>query len=146
MQNEFRLVISSKSVNEGFARVVVSAFAAPLDPTLEELAKLSGVEVSEVVEALNVSFPPISLTCSEDEKGGQFDIPTPSPDEEITNELSVRQLLMRLEPKDRKLIYLRYFKNLTQVQTAEILGMKQVQVSRREKKLLGIMRKMLEEF
>ena len=116
------------------------------EPTLEELAKLSGVEVSEVVEALNVSFPPISLTCSEDEKGGQFDIPTPSPDEEITNELSVRQLLMRLEPKDRKLIYLRYFKNLTQVQTAEVLGMKKVQVSRREKKLLGIMRKMLEEF
>ena len=38
MQNEFRLTVSSKSVNEGFARVVVSAFAAPLDPRLEELA------------------------------------------------------------------------------------------------------------
>ena len=48
MQNEFRLVISSKSVNEGFARVVVSAFAAPLDPTLEELADLK-TAVSEAV-------------------------------------------------------------------------------------------------
>lgn len=48
MQNEFKLVISSKSVNEGFARVVVSAFAAPLDPTLEELADLK-TAVSEAV-------------------------------------------------------------------------------------------------
>ena len=48
MQNEFRLTVSSKSVNEGFARVVVSAFAAPLDPTLEELADLK-TAVSEAV-------------------------------------------------------------------------------------------------
>ena len=36
--NEFRLTLDARSVNEGFARVAVSAFAAPLDPTLEELA------------------------------------------------------------------------------------------------------------
>ena len=48
MQNEFRLTVSSKSVNEGFSRVVVSAFAAPLDPTLEELADLK-TAVSEAV-------------------------------------------------------------------------------------------------
>ena len=33
--NEFRLTLDARSVNEGFARVAVSAFAAPLDPTLE---------------------------------------------------------------------------------------------------------------
>ena len=38
--NEFRLTLDARSVNEGFARVAVSAFAAPLDPTLEELADL----------------------------------------------------------------------------------------------------------
>ena len=48
MENEFRLTISGKSINEGFARVVVSAFAAPLDPTLEELADLK-TAVSEAV-------------------------------------------------------------------------------------------------
>lgn len=48
MENEFRLVISSKSVNEGFARVVVSSFITPLDPTLEELADLK-TAVSEAV-------------------------------------------------------------------------------------------------
>ena len=48
MENEFRLTVSSKSVNEGFARVVVSAFITPLDPTLEELADLK-TAVSEAV-------------------------------------------------------------------------------------------------
>lgn len=48
MENEFRLTVNSKSVNEGFARVVVSAFITPLDPTLEELADLK-TAVSEAV-------------------------------------------------------------------------------------------------
>lgn len=46
--NEFRLTLDSKSVNEGFARVVVSAFITPLDPTLEELSDLK-TAVSEAV-------------------------------------------------------------------------------------------------
>lgn len=46
--NEFRLTIDSKSINEGFARVAVSAFVAALDPTLEELADLK-TAVSEAV-------------------------------------------------------------------------------------------------
>lgn len=46
--NEFRLTVDSKSINEGFARVVVSAFVTPLDPTLEELADLK-TAVSEAV-------------------------------------------------------------------------------------------------
>lgn len=46
--NEFRLTIDGKSINEAFARVSVSAFAAQLDPTLEELADLK-TAVSEAV-------------------------------------------------------------------------------------------------
>lgn len=43
--NEFRLTLDARSVNEGFARVAVSAFAAPLDPTLEELGGLENRRV-----------------------------------------------------------------------------------------------------
>lgn len=46
--NEFRLTLDSKSINEGFARVAVSAFVSFLDPTLEELADLK-TAVSEAV-------------------------------------------------------------------------------------------------
>ena len=47
------------------------------------------------------------------------------------------------EEKDKKLIKLRYYENKTQMQTAEMLGMTQVQVSRREKKILQAMREKL---
>lgn len=46
--NEFRLTVDSKSVNEAFARVVVSSFVTPLDPTLEEIADIK-TAVSEAV-------------------------------------------------------------------------------------------------
>lgn len=46
--NEFKLTVDSKSINESFARVVVSAFVTPLDPTLEEIADLK-TAVSEAV-------------------------------------------------------------------------------------------------
>ena len=46
--NEFKLVVDSKSINESFCRMVVSAFAGPLDPTIEELTDLK-TAVSEAV-------------------------------------------------------------------------------------------------
>lgn len=46
--NEFKLTVDSRSINESFARVVVSAFVTPLDPTLEEIADLK-TAVSEAV-------------------------------------------------------------------------------------------------
>lgn len=46
--NEFKLTFDSKSVNEAFARVVVSSFASQLDPNLEEIADVK-TAVSEAV-------------------------------------------------------------------------------------------------
>ena len=46
--NEMRLVIDSKSMNEGFSRAAVAAFAALLDPTVEELSDIK-TAVSEAV-------------------------------------------------------------------------------------------------
>lgn len=114
------------------------------EPTISELSQISGLGVEEVIEALNVSLPPVSLTESADDGGGEFDIPTDSHDEEITNSLSVRQLMQSLEERDRRLIYLRYFQEKTQTEVAKALDMTQVQVSRREKKLLLMMRQSLE--
>jgi RNA polymerase sporulation-specific sigma factor len=76
-----------------------------------------------------------------DEDGdSQADLPTDPPDEDITDRLALRQVLSELSTKDRELIHLRYFKNMTQTAAAKKLGMTQVQVSRREKKLLTYMR------
>lgn len=107
------------------------------EPTVSQLAELSGADEESVALALNVSCAPMSLTEVGEDGTRQIDIPTEPPDEEITERLSLRQALASLENKDRQLIYLRYFKSLTQTQTARVLSMTQVQVSRREKKILG---------
>ena len=112
------------------------------EPTIAELSKLSGESEADVSEALCVSQPLLSLTSGDDDEG-QTDIPTESPDESITDLLALRQIMAQLEAKDRALLELRYFKGLTQSKTAKALGMTQVQVSRREKKLLNYMREEL---
>ncbi len=112
------------------------------EPTIAELSQLSGADESDVSEALCVSQPLLSLTSADDDEG-QTDIPTESPDESITDLLALRQIMSRLAQNDRVLLELRYFKGLTQSKTAKALGMTQVQVSRREKKLLNYMREEL---
>lgn len=64
--------------------------------------------------------------------------------EELLNHLLLEQLLEELGESERRLIRMRYFENMTQVQVAGILGISQVQVSRTEKKILQGMRKSLE--
>ena len=59
--------------------------------------------------------------------------------------ISIENIISQLDDTEKKLIELRYFKNLTQSRTADILGMTQVQVSRKEKKLLLKMREKLME-
>lgn len=111
------------------------------EPGIAELAELSGVSTEEVSEALCVLQPVMSLTSGEDDS--QIDIPSDAPDEAIVDTLALRQVMKALEAQDRALLELRYFRELTQAKTAKALGMTQVQVSRREKKLLSMLRKEL---
>lgn len=107
------------------------------EATVSELAELVGCSPEEAAEAIEANMPAISLTDnSDEEEGGQIDIAAASPDYELVDILSLRQALQSLSEPDRKLIYCRYFRDMTQSDTAKVLGMTQVQVSRREKKLL----------
>lgn len=111
------------------------------EPTVNELAELTNSDPEDVAEALAVNMPPLSLTSSsEDDEGAQIDVAAPAPDSTLVDILSLRQALSALDEEDRKLLYCRYFKDMTQTKTAEALGMTQVQVSRREKKLLMLLR------
>lgn len=113
------------------------------EPTISELAALLEVTEESVTEALCAASPVVSLTIGEEEGGGQSDIPVDSPEEQITEKLSVIKAVSDLDEKDRMLIKLRYYEGKTQTQTAKMLGMTQVQVSRREKKILEVLRKEL---
>lgn len=84
------------------------------EPTLSELGKKLDTDECAIAEALSVSLPPVSLTDSSEEGGGQIDVAAPSPDIEIGDTVALRQVLEMMEPKDRELIFLRYYKNFTQ--------------------------------
>lgn len=115
------------------------------EPTVSEISKAAGLSVEEVSEAICVMQPVVSLTRETDDGDEIMDIPVDAPDVRITDSIALSQALEGLDGRDRRLIYLRFFANLTQQQTAEKLGMTQVQVSRREKKVLLYLRQRMEE-
>ncbi len=113
------------------------------EPTVEELAAAMEVEPAVAAQAIAAGMSPLSLTRWDGEEEEQIDLPTPSPEEQLTDRLALRQLLAQLEDRDRQLIRLRYLGHQTQQATADRLGMTQVQVSRREKALLASLREKL---
>ncbi|MEG2429481.1 MAG: sigma-70 family RNA polymerase sigma factor [Oscillospiraceae bacterium] len=110
------------------------------EPTIKEIATSLDVSDEQVVEALNASMPPMSLTMNDDDGDNQFDIPVDVIDEHISDRISLNTAINALDEKDKRIVILRYFNNKTQTQVAKILDMTQVQVSRREKKLLEKLR------
>ena len=109
--------------------------------TLTELSEALSANVDDISEALAAQRIPVSLSQYNDEDEEQeISIPVPSCEESLTESLSLKKAVEELNDKDQALITLRYFKNKTQTATAKELNMTQVQVSRREKKLLQILR------
>ena len=62
---------------------------------------------------------------------------------EITNRLTIKNLINELDDREKEIIMLRYYKQKTQMQVSKILGITQVQVSRIERKVLDNMRRKL---
>ncbi len=115
------------------------------EPTVAEVAKMTEITEEQAIEAMCACRQPVSLTASESEDGeiSQVDIPIESGEEKLAEKLSLEQELLKLREDDRQLIVLRYFKGMTQSQTAKVLGTSQVQISRREKKILKLLREKL---
>ena len=112
--------------------------------TVNKLAEILETEPDRVVQALNASRLPVSLN-NLDRDGDEYvtDIPVDSVEEKLYEIISLRQAVKDLEEEDKKLIILRYYKHMTQTQTAKVLNITQVQVSRREKKILANLRNSL---
>ncbi len=113
------------------------------EPTVGELAEILGYNEFETAQAIAASLPVISLTVNDDETDLQLDIPVPDHEDSVSSRLAVHQVMDRLDERDRELIRQRYFSGKTQTQTAQSLGMTQVQVSRKEKQILKQMRQKL---
>lgn len=113
-------------------------------PTVNELAEKLQVSTEKIVDALNSARLPVSLTnANEDDENRQIDLPTDDIMEKVTEKLALTQVIEKLEESDRKIIELRYYKQKTQTETAKAMNMTQVQISRREKKILTFLRNQL---
>jgi len=110
------------------------------DPTLGQIAEIMQIDAQQIAEAINAGTQPLSLTCDSEDGEHQLDIPVLPPEERLTEIMALRQIIGELDETDRQLITLRFFKNKTQSETGAVLNMSQVQVSRKEKKILEKMR------
>src|SRR6478736_1635267 len=122
-------------------------------PTPRELAGAIGCSVEEIIEGIESSnaYSTLSLDASDDgEDGGAATMLDAIGVEDIGLEHveireSIKPLLDRLAPREKKILLLRFFKNMTQSQIAEEIGVSQMHVSRLLNRTLDQLRASLEE-
>ena len=115
------------------------------EPTLSQLAEELGESVENITLAIQAAQPALSLTPEGENHDRQIDIPVESPEEELADKIGLAEVLESLPEEDRLLIRLRFYANRTQSETAKVLHTTQVQISRRERKILRKMRERLLE-
>ncbi len=116
------------------------------EPTVDELARLCNLPMEDLVFALVSGTPCHSLNDAINDDGSSLEDVLPSNDNEIerlTDRLALKEAIGKLQPLHREIIALRYFRDLSQQQTADILGLTQVKISREEKKIFEILRREL---
>ncbi len=116
------------------------------EPNIEEIAEAVNASSGDVLLALEAARSHLSLfEPSMDEKGdeGLLRIDRIEQEQEkveITDKIMLKEMIKDLEPEERKLIILRYFRETTQSEIAKEMGVSQVQVSRMESKIMRKLR------
>ena len=118
---------------------------------IAELAAACGASVEDAAMALDALAPVSSLSDAAYGSSGNGDSPELGADEAATDELqretdriALAQVIAGLPPLWRQIVLLRYYRDMTQQQVADRLGLSQVKVSREEKKIMAFMRTQLE--
>ena len=110
-------------------------------PTVKEIADEFNLEESEVVFAMDSNKMPVSLYEKADSQNDKslnlldkLSLKTTSDD--IVDKIALKEIINNLSERERKIVILRYFKDLTQSEVAKELCVSQVQVSRLETKII----------
>ena len=122
-----------------------------LNKTGEDIQKELKISKEDVMIALEASRSVESIesaTYVNNKNGNSINLidrlSSPKNEQEVlTNKLAIKEMINKLEKRDKEVILLRYYKEKTQAQVAKILGVTQVQVSRIERKILEKMKKQL---
>ncbi|MDP4152630.1 MAG: SigB/SigF/SigG family RNA polymerase sigma factor [Bacillota bacterium] len=116
------------------------------EPTVAEVAMLTGCSAEEVAAAADAMRPVLSLDeTAEDAEGSSiYNIVGEDKTENLIESIAVKEALSQLSPRERQIIMLRFFSCKTQTETARRLGVSQVQVSRLERSILEKIRELME--
>lgn len=119
------------------------------DPTVEQIAQHFDISPSDVVFALDATRLPVSLyETTSDKDGKQTELVDRLPtdeDRKMVQSLILKDMLSRLSERERKIIIYRFFRDMTQGEIAEKMGVSQVQISRLETKILDKLEQMYSE-
>ena len=117
------------------------------DPTVGELAELCGISPEDAAIALDAIAPVSSLSETVyGEEGITLEGTIADEDndiEKMSDRIALSQAISRMQPLWQKIVLLRYYRDMTQQQTADRLGLSQVKVSREEKKIMAFLREQL---
>lgn len=120
---------------------------AKREPTLSELAQFLEIKESKLIEAMEMNNIVRSIDEPINDDGKELTIKDVVGAYERIDKLdliSLRDELSRLTPHEKKLLQRRYFEDRTQSETASLMGISQVEVSRTEKKLILCLRNKLQ--
>ena len=110
------------------------------------IAESLGISVQDVASAMFIDVPPRSLEESVFDEGDSTTLGSMISDEsEHTSfdRLALRMAIETLEEEQRRIVYLRYYKDYSQTETARVLGLSQVKISREEKKIMKSLESLL---
>ena len=114
------------------------------EPVLSELSEETGLRPEEIAQCELAVAEPESL---QRETGDGLTLEgmlgSESPEESLVEKIALREAIEALPERERMTILLRFFKGLTQEQTARLLGVSHVQVSRLERRALEKLRALL---
>jgi RNA polymerase sigma factor, sigma-70 family len=111
------------------------------EPSLSMLASLLECGEELLVEAMCAARPVFSMTTEgEDDEIHEFDIPVLCEEESIAEKLTLKDAIARLDDTEQKILTERFYKSKTQSKTAETLGTTQVQISRKERRIIEKLR------
>ena len=142
---------SLKDLHSGLGKTA-AALAGRLgrNPTAAELAAEVGFDVEVVLEALELrsAYRPTSISAPLDANGATLDPPADDEGDDIDHTVDsvvVRELMSELDPRERTILYLRYFGQLSQSEIAERVGISQVHVSRLLRSSVAALRAKVEQ-
>ncbi|MGN1373460.1 MAG: SigB/SigF/SigG family RNA polymerase sigma factor [Candidatus Coproplasma sp.] len=119
-----------------------------VQPSIKIIAEKFGMSPSEVVFTMGSSRMPVSIYAQGDYKDEKSKLlldklPVDDKQDELLDVLELRSAIADLPERDKKVIMLRYFRDMTQAEVAESLGVSQVQVSRIESRIMQTFRNKL---